>query len=155
MKRIIIFLTIIISLFAAIIFVTTMQQSEKTKDNPYGKNKLHPETTKYLDDPNYSNIITSDQLKDKLSQEESVTVYFYSPLCGYCTETTPIVNLVAKDLNINLLQYNVLEFEQGWNDYQLEATPTIIHYKNGQEVARMSGYHKAEEFERWFNEYVK
>lgn len=155
MKRIIIFLTVIISLFAAIILVTNMQQSEKTKDSPYGKKKLHPETIDLLDDPNYSNIITPDQLQDKLKKGESVTVYFYSPLCGYCKETTPVVNPVAKDMNIDLVQYNVLEFEEGWNDYQLESTPTIIHYENGQEVARVSGYHEADEFNWWFNEYVK
>lgn len=154
MKKIIIFLAIIIVLFIGIAFITNMQNSEKVKDNPYGKNTLRPETVDQLDDPNYRNIITPEQLKDKLDQKEDVTVYFYSPTCGYCKEATPVVNSVAKELGINVFQYNVLEFEQGWNDYAFESIPTIVHFKNGKEEARISGYHENGTFKAWFNDYV-
>lgn len=155
MKKILSFLTIIVALFIAISLVTKMQQAEKTAGNPYGKDKLHPETVELLDNPDYDNIVTPKEVKEKINSGEDVTVYFFSPLCGYCMETTPIIKPVAQDLNIDLLQYNVLEFEEGWNDHNLESTPTVIHYKNGEEVARASGYHEADKFNWWFNEYVK
>ena len=36
----------------------------------------------------------------------------------YCKEATPILTPMAEELGIDLVQYNLLEFKQGWNDYQ-------------------------------------
>ena len=152
MKKIIIFLTLIIGLFLALYFVNKMQNEEKTAGNPYGKDSLHPETVKQLDDPNYQNIILPDELESKIESGEDVTVYFYSPTCEFCVKTTPIVAPLAKDMEINLLQYNLKEFESGWNDYGIESTPTIVQYKDGKEVNRINGYQEKAVFETWFQE---
>lgn len=152
MKKIVIFLVIIIGIFAALFFITKMQNEEKAKGNPYGKENLHPETVDQLEDPNYQNIITPDKLDAIIENKEDATVYFYSPTCPHCVRTTPVVAPVAKDLNVDLLQFNLLEFEDGWNNYGIEETPTIVQYKNGKEVNRVIGYQEASVFETWFNE---
>lgn len=152
MKKVIIFLVIIIGLFAALFFVTKAQNEEKAGNNPYGKDTLHPETVKQLDDPNYQNIILPDELANKLDAGEDVTVYFFSPTCSHCVRTTPVVAPLAKDMNVELVQYNLLEFEQGWDEYGIQSTPTIVQYKNGEEVARIVGYQEAATFQDWFNE---
>ncbi|KIY21853.1 MULTISPECIES: thioredoxin family protein [Mesobacillus] len=152
MKKVIIFLVIIIGLFAALFFVTKAQNEEKAGNNPYGKDTLHPETVKQLDDPNYQNIILPDELANKLDAGEDVTVYFFSPTCSHCVRTTPVVAPLAKDMNVELVQYNLLEFEQGWDKYGIQSTPTIVQYKNGEEVARIVGYQEAATFQDWFNE---
>ncbi|PLS17652.1 thiol reductase thioredoxin [Bacillus sp. M6-12] len=155
MKKIIIFLVVIIGLFAAIAIINNTQQKEKSEDNPYGKDTLRASTVEQLDDPNYQNLILPDALKDKLDKEENVTVYFYSPECPHCIKTTPVVNPVAKEMNIDLVQYNLLEFEEGWDDYQIKSTPTIVHYEKGKEKARIVGSHKAEEFKDFFQTNIK
>ncbi|CAM4065364.1 thioredoxin family protein [Lederbergia lenta] len=155
MKKIIIFLVIIIGLFAAIAVITKMQQNEKVEGNIYNKDDLNPATIDQLDDPLYQNIILPNDLNKKLKAKEDVTVYFFSPTCSYCQQTTPIVNPVAEDLDINLLQFNLLEFEHGFNDYNITHTPTLIHFKNGMEEARIVGAHPAEDFEAFFDENVK
>jgi len=152
LKKVIIFLVIIIGLFAALFFVTKAQNEEKAGNNPYGKDTLHPETVKQLDDPNYQNIILPDELANKLAAGEDVTVYFFSPTCSHCVRTTPVVAPLAKDMNVELVQYNLLEFEQGWDKYGIQSTPTIVQYKNGKEVARIVGYQEAATFQDWFNE---
>ncbi len=152
MKKVIIFLVIIIGLFAALFFVNKAQNEEKSEGNPYGKNTLHPETVKQLDDPNYQNIILPDELDKKLEAGEDVTVYFFSPTCPHCVRTTPVVAPLAKDMDVDLVQYNLLEFEQGWNDYGIESTPTIVQYKDGKEVNRIVGYQEEATFKDWFNE---
>ncbi|CAM3782402.1 thioredoxin family protein [Mesobacillus thioparans] len=152
MKKLIIFLVIIIGLFAALFFVNKAQNEEKSEGNPYGKNTLHPETVKQLDDPNYQNIILPDELDKKLEAGEDVTVYFFSPTCPHCVRTTPVVAPLAKDMDVDLVQYNLLEFEQGWNDYGIESTPTIVQYKDGKEVNRIVGYQEEASFKDWFNE---
>ena len=85
---------------------------------------------------------------------EDVTVYFFSPTCPHCVRTTPVVAPLAKDMDVDLVQYNLLEFEQGWNDYGIESTPTIVQYKDGKEVNRIVGYQEEATFKDWFNEYT-
>ncbi|WNF23948.1 thioredoxin family protein [Mesobacillus jeotgali] len=152
MKKVIIFLVIIIGLFAALFFLNKAQNEEQAEGNPYGKDTLHPETVKQLDDPNYQNIVLPDELDKKLENGEDVTVYFYSPTCPHCVRTTPIVAPLAQEMDVDLIQYNLLEFEQGWNDYGIESTPTIVQYKDGKEVNRIVGYQEEATFEDWFNE---
>lgn len=156
MKKVFIFLAVIILLFGAVALLTKMQNEEKvSEENPYGKSDLHPETIAQLDDPNYQNLILPDQLEKKLDKKEDVTVYFYSPTCSHCQRTTPVVSPLAKDMNINLTQFNLLEFDNGWNQYGITETPTIVQYKAGKEVNRITGYQEKEVFEKWFDENTK
>lgn len=155
MKKVVIFLVIIAGLFALLAFLNKQQNEEKAEDNPYGKDKLHPETIEQLDDPNYQNLVLPDELQKKLDNGGDATVYFYSPTCPHCVKTTPVVAPLAKEMGVDLLQFNVLEFESGWNDYGIEETPTIVQYKDGKETNRIIGYHEKEEFEAWLNENSK
>lgn len=129
-----------------------MQNEEKLAgDTQYNKDSLKPETIAQLDDPNYQNIILPEDLKAKLDNKEDVTVYFYSPTCSYCQQTTPIVAPLAEDLGIDLVQFNLLEFESGWDQYGIKETPTIVQYKAGKEAERIVGLKDKEVFEDWFN----
>lgn len=155
MKKVIIFLVVIIGIFAAIAVVTKMQQDQAAEGNPYNKADLEPATIDLLDDPNYQNLILPEELEAKLANGEDVTVYFFSPTCSHCIATTPVVAPMAEEMGIDLVQYNVLEFEQAWNQFNIEGTPTIIHFENGEETARIVSSQPEETFENWFNENVK
>ncbi|MGR3763360.1 thioredoxin family protein [Rossellomorea sp. NS-SX7] len=155
MKKIIIFLAVVIGLFAAIAIVTNMQNSQKAEGNKFKKDNLDPATVALLDDPNYQNVILPEELEKKLADKEDVTVYFYSSTCPHCKETTPILAPLAEEMGVDMVQYNVLEFEQGWTDYQIEATPTLVHFKDGKEVDRVVGSQPEEEFRSFFEENVK
>lgn len=155
MKKVIIFLVVIIGIFAAIAAITKMQQNQAAEGNPYNKANLKPATIDQLDDPLYQNLILPEELKTKLEDGEDLTVYFYSPTCPHCVETTPVVAPLAEEMDIDLVQYNLHEFEQGWNEYNIESTPTIVHYKDGKETARIVGSQSEATFEDWFNEHVK
>ena len=153
MKKVIIFLAVIIVLFVAVGFLTKMQNEQKvSEENPYDKEKLHPETIAQLEDPNYQNLILPEDLKKKLDNKEDVTVYFYSPTCSHCQRTTPVVAPLAKDMKVDLVQYNLLEFDNGWDQYLITETPTIVQYKDGKEVNRITGYQNEDVFKQWFNE---
>lgn len=156
MKKVIIFLAVIIVLFAGLAIMTKMQNEEKVSDdNKYKKDSLHPETVAQLDDPNYQNLILPEDLEKKLDNKEDVTVYFYSPTCSHCKRTTPIVAPLSEEMGVNLVQFNLLEFDKGWDQYRIKETPTIVQFKDGKEVERIVGYQEKEVFEQWFNEYSK
>lgn len=152
MKKIAVFLVIIVALFVILGVVTNMKKEEKAKGNPYGKDDLKSATVDQLDDPNYQNLILPAELENDLQEKEEMTVYFYSPTCVHCQKTTPVVAPLAEKMGIDLVQYNLLEFEQGWSDYGIKSTPTIVHYSNGQEKARLVGYHEKSVFKEWFED---
>jgi thiol-disulfide isomerase/thioredoxin len=156
MKKIIIFSAIIIALFAAMAVLTNMQNKAKIgENNPYKKNDLEQATIDQLNDPNYQKIILPDELEEKLDNKEDVTVYFFASDCPHCKVTTPVLMPLAEEMGIDVVQYNLLEFKDGWNQYGIDGTPTLVHYEDGKEVARIDGSREEAVFRQWFEENVK
>src|SRR5690625_4329039 len=148
---------VIIILFVVLFFEINVKnkQAIDSNENPYGKDDLRQETIDLLGDPLYGNIIVPDDLDAKLENKETVTVYYFSPTCVYCQKATPIVVPITEELGIDMVKMNLLEFDK-MNYYGLEGTPTLIHYENGEEVARVEGLpENAEEaYRAFFDKYV-
>ena len=77
MKKLLIYLGIVVLLFGGLYFVN--QQSTKSSDkanagNPYGvaASKLNPETVKQLTDPNYQNLILPKDLGCKIEEQRNI-----------------------------------------------------------------------------------
>lgn len=146
---------VIVLLFVALYFVNNMKnkQALEENENPYGKENLRQETIDQLNDPLYQNIIVPDDLDTALENGEDLTIYYYSPTCVHCQKTTPVVVPLADELGVDLKKMNLLEFDK-MKYYDVEGTPTIIHYENGKEVARIVGEQPEENFKAFFDEYV-
>lgn len=154
MKKLAIFGGIIVVVFALIIILTNQSNKTKLADNPYDKTNLKQSTIDLLKDPNYQNIIMPDKLKEKIDTGKPVTVYFFSPECIHCQEMTPRLVPLAKKNDVEIVKYNVLEYEQGWDDYSIEATPTLVYFKNGKEVSRLFGSQSDETIQAFFDQVV-
>lgn len=156
-NKMLIIVGIIVLLFAGLYFVNNYKNKQALEDNenPYGKDRLEQETIDQLDDPLYQNIIVPEDLDKKLENGEDVTVYYYSPTCSHCQRTTPVVVPIAEDLGVDMKKMNLLEFDK-MDYYSVEGTPTIIHYENGKEVARIVGSQEnpEETFRQFFEENV-
>ncbi|UOQ86603.1 thioredoxin family protein [Gracilibacillus salinarum] len=156
MKKMIIFVLLLVVIFGALIFVVQYQNSQKLDgvDNPYNKSDLDQATIDQLEDPIYQNQILPDELQEKLDNGEDITVYFYSPTCIHCQRTTPVVVPMAEEYGVDLVKLNLLEFEAAWNEYSIEATPTIVRYEGGEETARIVGENEQAAFENFFEQEV-
>ena len=55
-------------------------------------------------------------------------------------------------MGIDLVQYNLLEFEEGWDKYRIEGTPTIVQFKDGKESNRIVNLQNEEIYRQWFEE---
>ena len=154
MKKLLIIGGAIAAVFILLIVLTNMSNDKKLADNPYGTEDLEQETIDQLDDENYQNIILPDDLKAKVESGEPVTAYFFSPTCSHCKAMTPVLMPIVDKMDVDIVQYNILEFEQGWDDYQIEYTPTMVYFEDGQEVSRMVGNQPKENIEAFFNEVV-
>ena len=156
MKKMIIFISIIVVIFAALIFVVNYQNSQKIDEanNPYGTTDLDQATIDQIGNENYQNQIMPDELEEKLSNGEDVTVYFYSPTCSYCQQTTPVIVPLTEDLGVDLVKMNLLEFAAPGHQHNIQSTPTIVHFENGEESARIVGAQSEANFEAFFQQEV-
>lgn len=128
MKKILAIGGIIIVLFILIIVIDGMKKSSEEQNNE----------------------ISTKALQKENSKKEDVIVYFYQTDCVYCKATSPIVIPMAEEMNIDLKKLNLQEDTKGWSEFEIEGTPTIIHFKDGQEVNRIYGQQKEEVFREWF-----
>ncbi|SIS47525.1 thioredoxin family protein [Salimicrobium flavidum] len=151
-KKMIIFGSVLVVLIAALAVVVSLQNSEKAEGNPYNKDEseLDQATIDQLDDPNYGNQILPDELSEQIESGDPVTVYFYSPTCVYCQNTTPYLVPLTEDMGVDMKKMNLEEFEPQMAKYGIEATPTVVHFENGEEQDRIVGQQPEEAFREFF-----
>ncbi|GIP37976.1 thioredoxin [Paenibacillus sp. J31TS4] len=158
MKKLVIFLAVIVVLFGgmyAINRATNGEKDEKAKEL-YGvpASQLNPVTVKLLDDPNYQSIIRPAELEKKVLQEKQPSfVYFFASDCPHCARMTPILSPMAKELNVELPQFNVLEYKADRAKYKIVEWPVLAYYKDGKEVERLVGEQSESTYRAFFNKY--
>jgi thioredoxin 1 len=139
MKKLGIIGVIVVVLFAAIIILTNLSNKDKLENNPYDTDNLRQSTIDLLDNENYQNIILPKALEEKIDSGEPVVAYLFSPECVHCQAMTPSLMPIAEEVGVQVDQYNLLEYTQGWDDYKVDSTPTLIYFENGEEVNRLIG----------------
>ena len=76
---------------------------------------------------------------DELINEERVLVDFFAEWCGPCRMLSPIIDEVATEQNIKVVKVNVDNHEDIAKKYGIMSIPTIILFKNGEEVNKNIG----------------
>lgn len=127
---------IIIVLFAAIFAVTQMEKKNASTDEK----------------GYYSNKISLEDLNKNIEDKKEQTIYFYQTSCVHCQKVSPIVVPLAKDLNVDMKVIDIENLNEPWDKYDIKGTPTIIHFKDGKEVSRISGEQSKEKFKEWFEQ---
>lgn len=154
-KKLIIIISVVVVLFVALFFALNYKNNKALEgDNPYGTTDLKQSTIDQIGDPLYENQILPDDLLEQVNGGEATTVYFYSPECVYCQQTTPYLVPLTEDMDVDMKKLNLLEFAQEATPFAIQSTPTVVHYENGEEVARLEGQYPEEQYEAFFNQYV-
>jgi len=86
--------------------------------------------------------ITDENFKDEVLQSNiPVLVDFWAPWCGPCLIVGPIIEELAQSYSdrIKFCKLNVQENPLTPGDYGVSAIPTLIIFKDGQEVDRIVG----------------
>ncbi|MGN4444650.1 thioredoxin family protein [Bacillus cereus group sp. MYBK79-1] len=150
MKKMLIFGGIIIALFAAIFAVTQMEEKNATSqkiDNATGSTTNGPDY--------YTNKISLADLQKNLKEKKEETVYFYQTSCVHCQKLSPVVVPMAKDLNVDMKVMDIEKLDVPWDEYKIKGTPTIIHFKDGKEVSRISGEQPEDKLKEWLEQTKK
>lgn len=149
MKKMLIFGGIIIALFAAIFAVTQMEEKMLQQAK-----KLIMLLVKQM-------VLTTTQIKSlsdlqkNLKEKKEETVYFYQTSCVHCQKLSPIVVPMAKDLNVDMKVMDIEKLDAPWDEYKIKGTPTIIHFKDGKEVSRISGEQPEDKLKEWLEQTKK
>ena len=67
----------------------------------------------------------------------------WAPWCGPCRTLTPIIEKVSEEKNVKLLKINADESGDLATSLGVRGIPTVIFFKDGQEVDRIVGLKQA------------
>lgn len=78
---------------------------------------------------------------DELINKDLVLVDFFATWCGPCKMLSPVLEEVASDRSeVSIVKIDVDESEKLAKKYGIMSVPTLILFKNGNEVAKTQGY---------------
>ncbi len=91
----------------------------------------------YVTDADFKEVV--------LTSEKPILVDFYADWCGPCKMIAPILEEVAKELGetATIAKLNVDENQATARDFMVMSIPTMIIFKNGQNVEKLVGLRSA------------
>lgn len=94
--------------------------------------------------------------EEVLKAKEFVLVDFYADWCGPCKMMAPVLDEVASDSNDwKIGKVNVDESSDLAGKYGVQSIPTLVFFKNGEEVGRAMGFQSKEALKSKMDELSK
>ena len=91
-------------------------------------------------------LVVNDQEFDQavLEADGLVMVEFWATWCGGCRLVAPIIDQLADEYagKATIIKVNVDEYAHHAIQYEVRHTPTVIFFRDGQEVERIVGAEK-------------
>lgn len=93
-------------------------------------------------------ITNEDFEKEVLKSDTIVIVDFWATWCGPCNRLTPVLEKIAtenSDVKIVKADVDDENVKELTSKYEINAYPTMLIFKNGEEVKRIVGYRDEEQ----------
>ena len=85
-------------------------------------------------------IVKSEDFENKvLKNEKTILVDFFATWCGPCKMLSPILEQVAQETDAEIVKVDIDESMDLARKFGIMSVPTMILFKNGEEIDRATG----------------
>ena len=86
-------------------------------------------------------LINSSEFSGLLQEDKLLVVDFFATWCGPFKKLSPTLDEVSEELGeqVNIVKVDVDESEDLAMDYGIRSVPTVLFFKNGQQVDKFVG----------------
>jgi thioredoxin 1 len=85
-----------------------------------------------VNDENFSTIVANSQ--------GIVMVDFWSPSCPPCRQLNPVIESLAKKVDITIVKVNIVDSPISAIHYSITGVPTLMFFKDGKLVKKVLGF---------------
>lgn len=91
---------------------------------------------------------------DVVGQQGLVVVQYYATWCGPCKMLKPVLESIASELSdVKFYRVDIDLYRNQAIEAGIKSVPTVVLYKDGEEVDRQSGYQPKERVQNWMNQF--
>ena len=86
-------------------------------------------------------LINSSEFSGLLQEDKLLVVDFFATWCGPCKKLSPTLDEVSEEFagQVNIVKVDVDESEDLALNYGIRSVPTVLFFKNGQQVDKFVG----------------
>lgn len=92
--------------------------------------------------------------QEVIGQQGLVVVQYYATWCGPCKMLKPVLEQISTEMNnVKFYRVDIDLFRNQAIEAGIKSVPTVVLYKDGEEVDRQSGYQPKERIQTWMNQF--
>lgn len=92
--------------------------------------------------------------QEVIGQQGLVVVQYFATWCGPCKMLKPVLEQISNELtDAKFFRVDIDLFRNQAIEAGIKSVPTVVLYKDGEEVDRQSGYQPKERIQSWMNQF--
>lgn len=92
--------------------------------------------------------------QEVIGQQGLVIVQYFATWCGPCKMLKPVLEAISTEMtDVKFYRSDIDLFRAQAIEAGIKSVPTVVLYKDGEEVDRTSGYQPKERVEAWINQF--
>ena len=100
-------------------------------------------------------ISEEDFENEVLKNDKLVVVDFFATWCAPCQMLMPVLEEISKEMeDIDIVEIDVDKARDLSFNYEIEAVPTMIIFKNGTQIDRIGGFYNKNELLEELKRYI-